>query len=80
HGDMIYLVPERANLFPTDTNSSLHVPTDIKSDTPTNGNSYASPKVGSFQINNLTKSSTNATDIREDDVDIQLDKLDGRIP
>jgi len=79
HGDMIYLVAERDNLFPTETNASPHVPLDFKSDTPTNGSSYASPKVGSFQLNNTGKLNVNS-DIKEDDVDIQLDKLDGRIP
>lgn len=79
HGDMIYLVAERENIFPSNTNSTL----DIKSDTPLASSSYASPKVGSFQLNNATKlnstSSTN-TDIKEDEVDVQLDKMDGRIP
>jgi hypothetical protein len=77
---MIYLVAERENLFPSEVNSSPHVPLDFKSDTPTNGSSsYASPKVGSFQVNNTGKLHMNS-DIKEDDVDIQLDKLDGRIP
>ncbi len=80
HGDMIYLVAERENLFPTETNSSPHVPLDFKSDTPTNGSSsYASPKIGSFQLNPTGKLNINS-DIKEDDVDTQLDKLDGRIP
>jgi hypothetical protein len=77
---MIYLVAERENLFPNEINSSPYVPLDFKSDTPTNGSSsYASPKVGSFQINNTGKLYSNS-DIKEDDVDTQLDKLDGRIP
>ncbi|CAF4214808.1 unnamed protein product, partial [Rotaria sordida] len=81
HGDMIYLVAERENLFPTDTTSSSYGTHDLKSDTPTNGNSYASPKIGSFQTNNMGKLNTiNNIDIKEDDVDIQLDKMDGRIP
>ncbi|CAF3237679.1 unnamed protein product [Rotaria sp. Silwood2] len=82
HGDMIYLVAERENLFPTDSNSSSSYGTlDVKSDTPTNGTGYASPKVGSFQTNNMGKLNTiNNTDIKEDEVDIQLDKMDGRIP
>ncbi|CAF1024302.1 unnamed protein product [Rotaria sordida] len=84
HGDMIYLIAERENLFPTDTtasSSSSYGTLDFKSDTPTNGNSYASPKIGSFQTNNMGKLNTiNNTDIKEDDVDIQLDKMDGRIP
>ncbi len=72
---MIYLIAERENLFPTELNSSPLV----KIDTPTNGNSsYASPKIGSFQINNTGKLNLNS-DIKEDDVDTQLDKLDGRI-
>ena len=77
---MIYLVAERENLFPTEVNSSPHVPLDFKSDTPINGSSsYASPKIGSFQLNNSGKLNLNA-DMKEDDVDIQLEKLDGRIP
>lgn len=80
HGDMIYLIPEQENLFPTEIISSPHVPLDFKSDTPTNGSSsYASPKVGSFQVNNTGKLTVNS-DIKEDDVDVQLDKLDGTIP
>jgi hypothetical protein len=76
---MIYLVAERENLFSTEVNSSPHVPLDFKTDTPTNGSSsYTSPKIGSFQINNTGKLNMNS-DIKEDDVDIQLDKLDGRI-
>jgi hypothetical protein len=72
---MIYLVAERENLFPTEFNSSPH----LKTDTPTNGSSsYASPKVGSFQINNTGKLNL-TSDVKEDDVDVQLDKLDGRI-
>jgi hypothetical protein len=77
---MIYLVAERENLFSNETNSSSHIPLDFKFDTPTNGSSsYASPKIGSFQINNTGKLNINS-DIKEDDVDTQLDKLDGRIP
>jgi len=77
---MIYLVAERENLFPTETNSSPHVPLDFKSDITTNGSSsHASPKIGSFQLNNTGKFNINS-EIKEDEVDTQLDKLDGRIP
>jgi hypothetical protein len=80
HGDMIYLSAERENLFPTEINSSPHISSDIKTDTPINGSSsYASPKVGSFQLNSTGKLNINS-DIKEDEVDTQLDKLDGRIP
>lgn len=79
HGDMIYLAPERDNLFPTDVTSSPHVPLVFKTDTPTNGSSsYASPKIGSFQTNNTGRLVLNS-DVKEDDVDTQLEKLDGRI-
>ena len=80
HGDMIYLVPDQENLFPTEVTSSPHVPLDFKSDTPTNGTSYASPKIGSFQSNSIGKMNVGSTDVKEDDVDVQLDKIDGRIP
>jgi hypothetical protein len=76
---MIYLVPERENLFPTENHSSPRVGLDFKADTPTNGSSYTSPKVGSFISNTTGKLHMNS-DLKEDDVDIQLDKLDGRIP
>ncbi|CAF1251123.1 unnamed protein product [Adineta ricciae] len=80
HGDMIYLVPEQENLFPPEVTSSPHVPLDFKSDTPTNGNSYASPKIGSFQSNSIGKMNVSSIDVKEDEVDVQLDKIDGRIP
>lgn len=74
---MIYLVAERANLFPNEiVASSPHL---SKIDTPTNGSSsYASPKVGSFSATTMGKLIANA-DVKEDDVDVQLEKLDGRI-
>lgn len=76
HGDMIYLVAERANLFPNELTSSPQI---SKIDTPTNGSSsYASPKIGSFSATTMGKLIANA-DAKEDDVDVQLDKLDGRI-
>ena len=77
---MIYLVPEQENLFPTEVNSSPHVPLDFKSGTPTNGTSYASPKVGSFQSSSIGKINASSNDVKEDEVDVQLDKIDGRIP
>jgi hypothetical protein len=75
---MIYLVAERENLFPSE-NDSTSATFDIKADTPINGSSYTSPKIGSFQSNLTSKPLINA-DLKEDDVDIQLDKTDGRIP
>lgn len=77
---MVYLVPERENIFPTDAMLSSNLSADLKADTATNGSSYASPKVGSFQTSNTTKSNQTTNDIKEDEVDVQLDKLDGRIP
>jgi hypothetical protein len=76
---MVYLVAERDNLFPTENNASPHVALDFKSDTPTNGTSYTSPKTGYFPANTTGKLHTNM-DLKEDDVDTQLEKLDGRIP
>lgn len=76
HGDMVYLVAERVNLFSNPTTNS---PVISKMDTPTNGSSsYASPKVGSFAANTMGKFLANV-DVKEDDVDLQLEKLDGRI-
>jgi hypothetical protein len=76
---MIYLNPERENVFPTENNSSPHVALDFKSGTPVIGSSYASPRVGSFQVTNTGKINLNS-DTKEDDVDTQLDQTDGRIP
>ncbi|CAF3398215.1 unnamed protein product [Rotaria sp. Silwood1] len=64
HGDIIYLVSEQDNLFLKEKNSSL----TIKSDKPI--------VKSSSQPNFLSKSIDN----KEDDVDLQLDKIDGRIP
>lgn len=76
HGDMIYLTADRENLFPTTTDSTSS--NDFKSNTPLNGSeSYASPIIGSFH--QAGKFST-LSETKEDEVDVQLDKLDGRIP
>lgn len=77
---MIYLVAERDNLFPVDMKNSPQVTTDFKSDTPTNGSSYASPSLGSYSTTLTTSKNASNVDLKEDDVDIQLDKIDGRIP
>ena len=77
---MVYLIPERENLFPSENNSSPQVALNFKSDTPLNGSSYASPKVGSFQSHTPGKFPISSTELKEDDVDRQLEKMDGRIP
>ena len=80
HGDMIYLVPSRDNLFPTtDSYASPQVALGFKAESPMNGGSYASPTLGSFQSKSVGKL-TIPSDVKEDDVDMQLEKIDGRIP
>ena len=79
HGDMIYLVAERENLFPNQTSSSPMTTVDSLFDKTANGNSYSSPKIGSVQLNSSIKTASNS-DLKEDEVDVQLDKIDGRIP
>jgi hypothetical protein len=77
---MIYLVPERDNLFPTtDGYASPQVTLGFKAESPLNGGSYASPTLGSFQSKSTGKL-TIPSDVKEDDVDMQLEKIDGRIP
>ncbi|CAF0812434.1 unnamed protein product [Rotaria sordida] len=65
HGDIIYLVSEQDNLFSKENSSSSLI---IKSDKPI--------IKSSSQLNFLSK----LLDIKEDDVDLQLEKIDGRIP
>ncbi|CAF3569281.1 unnamed protein product [Rotaria sordida] len=65
HGDIIYLVSEQNNLFSKENSSSSLI---IKSDKPI--------IKSSSQLNFLSK----LLDIKEDDVDLQLEKIDGRIP
>lgn len=77
---MIYLIPERENLFPSENHSSPQVALNFKSDTPLNGSSFASPKVGSFHSHTPGKLSNFSTELKEDEVDRQLEKMDGRIP
>ena len=61
---MIYLIPEQDNLFSKENNFSLIVKSDRLRDN------------SSSQLDFISK----LIDIKEDDVDIQLDKIDGRIP
>ena len=60
---MIYLVPKQDNLFANEN----HLPLIIKSDIP-NDNS-------SSQLNFIST----LVNVKEDDVDIQLDKINGKI-
>lgn len=63
HGDQIYLVPEHDNVFSRQNNVSFV----IKSDHPID--------ISSSPLSFISK----LIDIKEDDVDLQLDKVDGRI-
>ena len=72
---MIYLVANRENLFSMHENSSPNVSISSKSDMST----YGSPTVGSFLAGNPGKLNI-SSDCKEDDVDIQLDKMNGKIP
>ena len=64
HGDMIYLVPNQDNPFTKEN----HPPLIIESNIP-NGNS-------SSQLNFIST----LANMKEDNVDIQLDKMNGKIP
>ncbi|CAF3996879.1 unnamed protein product [Rotaria magnacalcarata] len=64
HGDQIYLVPEHDNVFSKPSNVSFVIKSDHPIDISTSPLSFISKLI----------------DIKEDDVDLQLDKVDGKIP
>lgn len=79
HGDMIFLVGERPDLFPNGNYGSPALNLGLPAEKALTSGSYSSPKFGSVPSNSSFKNFP-ILEPREDEVDVQLDKVDGRIP